>query len=176
MPNKQRSRSRSRRKNFVAIPIEGSVALGALAHGSVELGPVLASVFTEDLYAISVDIEASITGLTAGEGEPSHLVVAHSDYSDTQVDEKLSVAFLGPGNKIEQEQSRRLVRLGGSFKSSALSSAAIKLQLEDKRIKLKFLISNGKTLNIGVVNRSGSTLTTGSSLRFIGTIYGRWIV
>ncbi len=152
------------------------MALGTLAFGDVIVTGMMAGNLTEDLYVMSVDLECEITGLTAGEGQPSHLLVAHGDYSATEVNEAISVALLGPGNKIEQERARRLVRKAGIFVSAALASAAIMLQIPSRRTKCRFVVQSGKQLNIGVSNRSGATLTTGASLRWAGTIYGRWIL
>ncbi len=163
-------------KNFVAIPVEGSLALGTLAFGDVITANIFAGTLTEDLYVISIDLECQITGLTAGEGQPSHLIIAHGDYSDTEINEHLDVKLLGPGNKLEQERARRLVRKVGIFVSAALSSAAIALQMDKTRTKIKFVCQSGKDLSIGVNNRSGAALTTGASLRWSGTVYGRWIL
>ncbi len=161
-------------KNFVAIPVEGSLSLSTLAFGAVLESGLIGSDLTEDLYAISVDLDVEVTGLTAGEGEPMMVYVAHSDYSSTEINEHIDVTFLGPGNKIEQERARRLVRIVGQLKSE--SEAATRLKMPTKRTKLKFVIQNGKILSIAVNNRSGAALTTGATLRWSGKIYGRWIL
>ncbi len=166
-------------KNFVAIPFAGTLALSTLGQGAV-LTAGLTGTLTEDLYAISADVQAEITGLTAGEGNPSHCLISHGDYSDAEVGEQQDVVLLGPGNKIEQERARRLVRRVGIF--SPESEAATFLNLIGKggsrllRTKLKFVVNSGKNLDIGVLNRSSAALTTGASLRFSGILYGRWII
>ncbi len=177
MPN-TRKRSRNS-KNFVAIPFDVNVALGALANTLI-VKTGLTSGFTQNLYIMSVDLAGIITGLTAGEGDPLELGLAHSDYSVTEILENTDVQFLGPGNKIEQEQSRRLVRKVAEGYSDLASDTTImfigRFGSRIIRTKIKFVCQDTKKLDVWVKNRSGSTLTTGASLRASGTIYGRWIL
>ncbi len=171
----------NRRKGFVSIPFEGTFAIGALANKAVAIGDLFGGNLTEDFYAISCDIDAEIVGLTAGEGNPSVLGLAHSDYSVAEIAENLVVKLLGPGNKIEQEQQRRLVRKAGTFHGDQLNTA-IEMPMSGKtgpgeqRVRLKFVIQNGKTLDVFVFNKSGAVYTTGATCKFFGTIYGRWIL
>ncbi len=117
MAYKTSKRSRNS-KNFVAIPISGTPALTTLGNQAVLLDDVFGGNLTEDFYAISVDISAQIINLTAGEGDPIVSGFAHGDYAASEVVENLDVVFLGPGNKIQQEQSRRLVRKTGMYQAN----------------------------------------------------------
>ncbi len=181
MPAKPKyTRKQSRSKNFVAIPINGTFSLLTL-NTDVLLGTdVFPGVLTEDFYAMSVDINSQIVALTTGEGDPLMAGFAHGDYSDAEVEENLEVSFLGPGDKVAQERARRLVRKTGMF--SPTSEAATQMKLFGKegsgqvRTKLRFVINSGKNLRFWVLNKSGANLTTGASLRFTGTVYGRWIL
>ncbi len=177
MPN---TRKRSRQsKNFVAIPFDSVLPLLAVADQTVVKGALTGNLL-EDLFAISVDMSGTLTGLTSGEGDPIEMGLAHSDYTVTEIKENLDVQYLGPGTKVEQEQARRLVRRVGTsvFSANVLTSAHIEGRGGSRiiRSKLKFLVSSGFSLNFWAKNRSGSTLTTGANLRVAGTIYGRWIV
>ncbi len=169
-----------RNKNFVAIPIQGSLNLLTLGNEVVLSTDLFPGALTEDFYAISADISAEIINLTAGEGDPMHCGIAHGDYTDAEIEENLEVSFLGPGNKISQERARRLVRKTGIL--VAETEAQTKLQLKGKtgdgliRTKLKFVVQSGQNLSLWVWNQSGSALQTGSSIRFFGTVYGRWIL
>ncbi len=179
MAVKRAKRSRNS-KNFVALPISGTISLATLGNVTALLTDVFGNSLTEDLYAISGDISAQVIGLTAGEGDPLNFGFAHGDYSVTEVKEALEVKLLGPGNKIEQERSRRLLRKIGSFMADTVSHVTMKLYgrggAGQTRTKIKFMIQSGKTLNLYVYNNSGAALTTGASIKFQGTIYGRWVI
>ncbi len=171
---------RRRSSNFVAIPINGSLTVGALANQAVVLDDLMGGNFTNDIYCMSVDIQGDLIGLTAGEGDPSQLGMAHGDYTVTEVAENLNVILLGPANKIQQEQARRLVRKTGVFHGDGLNTQlTMPLQGKDGsaniRTKLGFVIESGKTLQAFFFNNSGATMTTGATFRYSGTLYGRWI-
>jgi len=169
-------------KNFVAIPFSGSFNLGSLVADAVALGDLFGGNLTEDFYAISLDIDSEILVLTAGEGNPSLLGLAHGDYSAAEIAEALNVQLLGPGSKIEQERQRRLVRKAGTFHDTAGLNSQTSMRMEGRlgpgsqRVKLKFVIQSGKTLDVFVYNQSGATIATGAVCKFFGTIYGRWIL
>lgn len=170
-----------RRKGIVAIPIQGSEPLLTLADQSVLTEDALGGNLTEDFYAISCDVSMSMRSLTAGEGDPMTAIFAHGDYSDSEIAEALTVKLLGPGNKIEQERQRRLVRKIGVFHQEGDQvDTFTSMNMRGKggspnpRVKLGFVIQSGKTLNIGVQNRSGGALTTGALYEWDGMLYGRW--
>lgn len=131
---------------------------------------------------MSVDIQGSVIGLTAGEGDPSQVGFCHGDYSATEVAENLNVILLGPADKVTQEQSRRLVRKTGILQDPTGLNTQISMPLLGKdgsaniRTKLKFTIQDGQTLNMFLFNNSGAVFTTGATLRYSGTLYGRWLV
>ncbi len=174
--------SRKRRSgNFVAIPINGSLTVGALANQAVVLDDILGGNLTEDLFVMSVDIQGAMIGLTAGEGDPSQLGFCHGDYTAAEVAENLNVILLGPASKIQQEQARRLVRKTGLLAGDGLATqVAMTLIGKDGsrlvRTKLKFTVQDGVTINMFLFNNSGATMTTGATFRYSGTVYGRWLV
>ncbi len=179
MPAKSKyTRKQSRSKNFVAIPVEGTLALGALAANALVSGNILGAL-TEDLFSISADLMINVSGLTSGEGQPLIAGFSHADYSDTEVEENLEVNFLGPGDKIAQERARRLVRKMGVLEATVDQT---RLKLVGRygssmtRIKLKFVINSGKGLDLWIYNKSGAVLTTGGTARFMGTVYGKWMI
>ncbi len=173
-------KSKRRSSNFVAIPLNGSLTVGALANQGVVLDDIMGGVFTNDIYCMSVDIQGQLIGLTAGEGDPSQLGMAHGDYDAAEVAENLNVILTGPANKIQQEQSRRLVRKTGVFQGDGLNTQ-LTMALRGKtgsaniRTKLGFVIESGKALNCFFFNNSGATMTTGATFRYSGTLFGRWI-
>ncbi len=177
---KRYTRKQSRSKNFVAIPFDGNLTLSTLGSGVVLSDNLLSGNLTEDLFGISVDIMAEVVGLAAGEGDPSIIGVSHGDYTDTEIQEALDVVMLGPGNKIEQERARRLVRKVGFLTADGVSQAAMTLIGSGGsrliRTRLRFVVQSGKNLDIFIQNISGANLTTGASLRYSGTLYGKWIL
>ncbi len=181
MPNKPKTRRRRKRdKNFVAIPITGQVVIGALASTEVISGNVFAANLNEDLFIVSADIRGQMIGLTAGEGDPSDMGVAHGDYSVAEIAEKLNVSLLGPGSKIEQEQSRRLVRYAGTFLQSEAAATVMRLFSRFgsaiTRIRIGFTVQSGQNLKVYIHNRSGAVFTTGATFRYSGTLYGKWLL
>ncbi len=179
MPKK--SSKRRSRGNFVAIPVEATITIGALASKAVAIADLMGGNLIEDFYAISADLSGQVIGLTAGEGDPMSVVLAHGDYTAAEVAEHLVVKLLGPGNKTEQERARRLVRkVGPLYGSPQADQTTMQLQGRDGpgivRTTLKFIVNSGKTLDIGVFNNSGATLTTGATMRVTGMVFGRWII
>ncbi len=181
MANYKKTSKRSRNsKNFVAMPFNGTVALGTLADQAVVIDDALGGNLTENLYAVSADLMAEVKGLTAGEGEPMVAGFAHGDYVATEIAENLNVVFLGPVDKIVQERTRRLVRKSGVFfGNSDNTQTNMRLIGADGsriiRTRLRFLLNESKSLSIFIQNLSTGALTTGASLVYSGTLYGRWV-
>ncbi len=114
--------------------------------------------------------------LTGGEGNPLEYGVAHGDYSDTEVNENLDSNLTGPAfDLIRLEQSRRKVRRGGYLKQRGALTTQLEMSQDMKRIPLRFQVSEGKTIQFWVKNKSGATLTTGAVQEWIITVYGRWV-
>ena len=143
------NKRRQTKKNFVAIPIESALSLGTLGDATIIKADIPTGVLTEDLFCISADVQISVNGVTAGELLPSTWRICHSDYDVTEVKKALEIVLLGPGNKIEQERSRRLVRKGGQFKNDPLVPSVLQMDGPGtKRLKLRFVVQNGKSLQI----------------------------
>ncbi len=126
--------------------------------------------FGREAYVISADIIWTITGNTAGEAGVV-CGIAHSDYSSTEISEWFLASSFDPGDKLLQEKSRRQCREAGVF------PGIVGFSLNDGkhiRTKLKFPVEEGKTLDAFVINNSGATLTTGSTVIFSGKVYLRW--
>ncbi len=126
---------------------------------------------TVQSYCISADCLWAIRDLTAGEG-PLQVGLAHSDYTASEIKEALEAgASFDPGDKVEQEQARRLVRRSGQFAGQVPQE--IINDGRPKRTKLGFMVSQGFNLNLWVKNKSGATLTTGAVVEISGTLYVR---
>ncbi len=166
--------SKRNNKGFTALPVTGSVALSTLGDGILIKAPVITGLFTEDFFVISADIQVMVRNLTSGEGEPSSWGLAHSDYTNTEIQEHLDVALLGRGSKQEMERQRRVVRKGGQLVHLTAEDELIPLD-KSHRVKCKFMIQEGFMLNIYLRNRSGAALTTGAIFEWNGVVYGRFI-
>ncbi len=168
-PKTSTRRKQSRRKNFVAIPVNQSITLDTLLNSTV-IKASLSGVPTEDLFVISSDLSITVRSLTAGEG-PLEVGLAHSDLSVTEILENLDVSFLNPDNIIAKEQARRPVRRIGVL--NGLTSEESLNHGNQTRTPIKFSIGE-VGLDCWVVNRSGATLTTGAIVQFFGTLYCKW--
>ncbi len=164
-------RKRRSRKNFVAIPFTNSFPLLTLADATVLAGGTTTAL-GEDLFIISVDLYASIRGLTSGE-VPLFVGFAHNDLTVTEIKEALSANLANPDDIIQKERSRRPVRRAGQFGRSGFTD----LDLNNGvvvRVPIRFTVGNSFELDIWVLNESGAALTTGATIEYQGVIYGRW--
>ncbi len=157
--------ARKRRFNLVKAPLNTSLALSTLASNDV----ISAATQTVDRNCRATSLHASwsIHNLTAGEG-PIVIGVAHSDYTDAEVEESLEAAAGGwsTGDKVAGEQADRLVREIGTFAGIAAEET-----LNDGkpiRTKLNWQLVTGAGLRFFVWNKSGAVLTTGASIKVTG--------
>ncbi len=167
----KRRKKFDKRKNFVAIPFQTSLALGTLASALVLSVGALAA-FGEDIFIISVDIYAMLTNTAGGQG-PIYLGLAHGDLTDVEIAEALDASLTDPDDIIAKERARRPVRRIGTF--NALGGDEILNNGNPVRVPVRFTIGNEHVLDMFVQNRSGAALTTGSTLSVEGIIYGRWL-
>ncbi len=165
---KARRRSSAR---FRAVPFTIQLATGALAAEAVIKVDCFSSNSTRDSYIMSIDYSAALRDHTAGEG-PLEIGFAHSDYTVTEIKEALEAgASFDPGNKVAQEQARRLVRSAGLF--SGASAFDSLYDGRPKRRKIGFLVSQGFNLAFWIKNRDGAALTGGGIVEIQGTAYMR---
>ncbi len=173
MARRRRGRRRKGR-NFVAIPFSMNVTLGTLSDGAVNT-PTGFATMGEDIYCISMDVEARLRGLTAGQ-LPIGLVAAHGDLTAAEIQENLDASLSDPDDIIAREQARRPVRRIDSFNGYG-DPAAVDVALGNGskiRQKLGFSVGDGHFLAIVGHNRSGAALTSGGIVAVDGTLYGRW--
>ncbi len=161
-----------RRNNFVAIPFETTITLGALVDNVVVVADLFASDLAEDFYAISVDASWAMFENTSTEN-PIGVGFTHNDLSVSEIAENLTAEVTDPSDIIARERSRRPVRKVGQFAGPDPEQS---LNHGDQiRTTLKFMIGNGHQLAAYAVNRSNATLTTGTLISVLGTVYGRWV-
>ncbi len=160
---------RRRRFNLRAVRIRPELSLLTLASDTV-LTVALTGAGTTDYRMMSVDLTYSLKNLTAGEG-PIMVGLAHSDYTVAEIKEYIdSVASISQGLKIEQERSRRLIRIVGTFVTEAQANLN---HGEPIKTRLNWLMAEGggNAVNAFVFNMGTAPLTTGSFLNLIGTCW-----
>ena len=172
MSKDKKSRApRKRQKNFIAIPFRTSLSLSTLAVAAVLAANVLGAAFGEDIWLVSLDWNANITGLTVGQG-PLILGINHADLDVGEIQEAIDAEVTDPDDIIAKERARRPVRRLGIFSGSTAAES-----LNDgvtKRNKIMFSVGDGHNLEFHVMNISPGSLTTGSVVTFTGTLFGRW--
>ncbi len=141
--------------------VEENLSLGTLASGAT-VSDTWDEAVSERTLISSIVCTWSLDNLTAGQG-PLTFGVAHSDYSDAEIQQVIDNAgSWDPGDKIAQEQAKRLVRVIGDYASPG-GSGAQDLEFNDGRTmktKLNWMLQTGDTLKMWVHNRSGSALAT----------------
>ncbi len=153
------------------INVHENLALGALVDNVVIAAD--SDAFTNRFFLISADLEWAMRDHTGGEG-PLKVGIAHGDYTVTEIQENLALTGMeDDGDKIAQEQGRRLVRSSGQF--SGLSSDEALNDGMAIRTTAKFVIQDGQTVKFYTWNRSGATLTTGTAISITGKLYGKWL-
>ncbi len=164
------ARKGRRRSPLVVIKFNALLSLATLGSG-VALKTALLPTLTSDLYIASIDALWGIHDLTATEG-PIEVGFNHGAYTVGEITEGLDESPTGRNDVIALERTRRKVRRAGQF-----SGVAAEETLNDgkrMRRKIGFQIDSTEELEFFVVNRSGSTLTTGAVVHCSGQVYGYW--
>lgn len=168
-----RNKRRRTKRDWTPIPIQVQEALATLANNTALVEGLVSSDLTHDYRCTSVELQWALDELTAGEG-PITVGLAHSDYTIAEIEEFLEQeAPLGPSSKVEREIAGRFIRRVGTFAGDTTHET-----LNDgKPIKtrLNWLIADGFRINMWCYNNSGAALTTGATVRAMGTHNGYWV-
>ncbi len=127
----------------------------------------------EDFYLVSVDAAFASRAHTQGEG-PLQVGFAHGDFTVTEIKEAIESDNSDPNDIIQKERSRRPVRTAGYLRQDVDPALIGDGQMQ--RTKCKFMVGDGKAINVWASNRSGGTLTTGTIVHIDGVMFGRWVV
>lgn len=160
----------TRRKGFKAIRLDETIALSNLASNTlISQGGGIASDI--DVFGISMDVLCSLHNHTAVEG-PILIGIANSDYTDAEIEEWVENASRWTrADMIAMERSRRQIRQIGQFAGQVAEE--VLNDGKSLRVKLRYAIYEGQSVNFWAYNASGATLTTGSVVDFFGNIYTR---
>lgn len=154
---------------MIPLRVNASLALGALASADVINGALFTNNFDNEIFAISGDLQASLEGLTAGEG-PIEIGISN-DYTAAETEEALEATSEFTRDPIQQERARRQVRSIGTF--NGLSTEETLNDGKPMRKRFKFVVGDGYNMKMWAYNRSGATLTTGATVRLSGMIYAK---
>ncbi len=152
MPTKKPTR-RSRGK-YLKGSMDVEVATSTLADNDV-ISDIVGDTPTEKVRCSSIEATYSISG-TAGDG-PLIIGVAHSDYTDAEIEETLENAgSWSLGDKVSQERAKRLVREIGTF--DGLATEEVLNDGKPIKTRLNWSLISGQALRFWVWNKSGSAL------------------
>ncbi len=127
----------------------------------------------EDFFLVSADLAVASRGHAQGEG-PLQVGVAHGDLTVTEIKECIESDNSDPNNIIQKERSRRPVRTVGYLRQDVDPALIGDGQMQ--RVRCKFMVGDGKAINVWASNRSGAALTTGTVVHIDGVLFGRWVV
>ncbi len=156
-----------------------SQALSTLANTvGIFVGTKLA--IAEDFRMLKAEVAAGIDGLAPGEGTGLYLYLVDTDLGLTEVDETIeNNGPLSIQDSILEAIAERKVQLVGVFEGGVGDTAGMFRDVMTGApvltIKPRWTFGNGKSWNYLVFNRSGSTLTTGATVKINSTTFGVWI-
>ncbi len=156
---------------MVFIPFEAEQDIGALTNGTVLSFGMLPATLGEDFFLVGVKATWAVRSQTTAEG-PLVVGFAHSDLSVGEVAEALDASVTDPDDIIANERSRRPVRRVGKF--PGLSTDEVLNDGLSVITRAKFSVGDGFNVSAFAQNRSGATLTTGTTVVIDGLLYGRW--
>jgi len=160
-----KNRRGSRYRGYRALPVTVDLS-GLTTAADVVIKQNIPNVVTEERRFLSYEGTWALEDLTDLDG-PIEVGVAHSDYSATEIEEALEAGGAwDEGDKVAQEQARRLVRSIGILteEETALNEG------EPVKTRLNWRIATGDTVAIWLRNR-GDALTTGMVLTTQGKIH-----
>ncbi len=154
-----------RYKGYRKLPVTANIALGTLGSEAL-IGQLNGETFNEERRILSAELTWAIEDLASADG-PVQVGLAHGDYTDAEIEQCLeAVGAWDEGDKIAQEQAKRLVRIVGmvSEEETVLNDGlAIKT-------RLNWRIATSDTLRWWARNR-GDAMTTGAEILISGWLH-----
>ncbi len=142
--------------------VDEELALGTLASKTL-VRAIFDNTVTESTLISSLVATYNLTGYTMVDNAgPITVGVAHSDYSAAEIEEVIEqTASWQAGNLVEQEKSRRKIRVIGTFSEEDLSSGSVALN-DGKPIKskLNWTLHTGQSLALWAYNNGSAALAT----------------
>ncbi len=152
-------------RRYIGGAFELTNSLGGLADGDVVGGTPSQSV-TEEAWLSSIKATFALRNSTAGEG-PIVFGIAHSDYSDAEIEEYLeNTGSWDAGDLVQQEIAKRKIRRIGVFDGEG--SEEKYNEGRSTRIKCGWMLFTGDNFKIWMWNKSGASLTSGAAVMVEG--------
>ncbi len=149
-------------RKYLRGQIEHNAGLGTLAAKTL-VGANIGDTVTEKAWISSVKASWSLNQWTPGPDDGPILVgVAHSDYSDAEIEEWIeNTSSWEAHDLVQQEVAKRKIREVGTFPTPADANEALVLN-NGKPIwtKCGWMLGTGQTVKIWAYNKGASALGT----------------
>ncbi len=162
-----------RRRRYLRGAIDHKLNLGSTLAPQTVIGSAIADVLVEEAWLSSVKATWSMDLFTTASNRgPIVVGVAHSDYTDTEIEEWIeNLNSWETKDKIGQEIARRKIRMVGTFFNPPDAAGAVALLSEGRMVRTKcgWMLGTGQTLKIwGYNSGSGALATTDPAVRVQG--------
>ncbi len=156
-----RKGGRGRMARYLKGNVDESFNLSTLASATL-ISNTWDEVVVERTRCSSIVVSWSLDQITSPQG-PILFGVAHSDYSDAEIEEVIENAgSSNEGDLVSQEIAKRKIRIIGEFVSTELAGLTdVKFNLgRPVKTKLNWVLTTGDTLKMWAYNISASALAT----------------
>ncbi len=171
IPNMAKPQKRRRRNmgKYLRGIVDEDLSLGTLAAKTL-VKTNFDNTGQEELFCSSVVASWAIQEFTSANNDgPIMVGLAHSDYTVAEIEEYIeNAASWSVGDKIAQEQAKRLVRIVGILRGT--DSATVGSRLNNGvpiKTKLNWQLITGQTLAIWAYNLGSSALATTDPQLFV---------
>ncbi len=161
-----------RRFNLRKVRVVDAATVGALATLTL-VTDVITNAAVQRMRFISLKASYAWSDL-AVEDDGMSFGVAHSDYSDAEIEECLeSATAIDLGDKVAQEKAARLVREIGTFGGNTDTAGGGVMFNDGKPVttKLNWLMAPGDQLKFWMRNGSQSNYTNGGKVLINGALW-----
>ncbi len=162
----KRGKGRGKRMNkYIRGRVNENLSFGTLA-GATLVSVIFDETVIERTRVSSVEATYAIENLTVGSGDgPIMVGLAHSDYTDAQIEEVIENAgSWNEGDLVQQKEvGRRLVRTIGIFSAGDGIGSVVSDVLNDGKpikTKLNWILITGQSLRLWAYNLGNSSLAT----------------
>ena len=162
MARRPRKKYARRKKRAIPRIIDAEVLPSGLGAGTV-ISSLLAGTVVSRSQCAYVKASYTWDDVAANNQGPIEFGWAHSDYSDTEIEQALeAIGNWDEGNLVLQEQSKRKVKRVGLIGETGTDVSVIFRDGIEAYTRLGWILSPGDTLRLWVRNVSSTSLT-GSS-------------
>lgn len=164
-----RKRKYSRRRKYLRGNVDEGIGLSTLGATTL-ISAIFDETVNERTKVSSVVATYALQDMpTASADGPIVVGLAHSDYTDAEIEEVLeNTGSWNEGSKVEQEIAKRLVRIVGQFQDSGAPGIEVLNDGKPIKTKLNWIVNQGQTLKLWAYNAGSSALTGSAVVRAQG--------